>query len=372
MSAVSVIMPVYNGSRFISEAIESLLKQSRKDWELIVIDDGSTDSTFDCVSAFQDPRIRAIRQGNQGEGSARNAGLDAARGEYVAFLDADDTYLPNALADLADYLVCHADHDVVYSDGYLCNSRMEPIMRLTEIRSGIYTGNILEHVILASDIVTVPVCTMLRRSVISKAHIRFDTDLDIGTDWRFWIEMARHAKFGYLCQTTCKYRVHNDNMTSRISVRKRKLSLARLHLKIMRAEWFAEISGRTRYHFLSRLLVDFLSHDTAGQHAVLISDNVQKLPPRDRANLWRQVGSQYLLERSERDFALNCLHEACSTFPSDLRSRYLFKIASTAGPAVTSMLVRVWHASTRSAKRVRFMFKRRPRAVPEALLPIKT
>lgn len=95
---VSVILPAYNQAPFLDDAIESLLKQTFEDWELIVVDDGSMDFTREVVFDYPDPRIHYLYQENRGLPGARNAGIDAARGDYLAFLDADDFYHPQKLA----------------------------------------------------------------------------------------------------------------------------------------------------------------------------------------------------------------------------------------------------------------------------------
>ena len=97
MTKISVILPVFNGKRFIAKAIESVLDQSLKDFELIIVDDGSTDSTREIIDSFDDERIILISQPNQGPGQARNSGLEVASGEYVMFLDADDWFCSDAL-----------------------------------------------------------------------------------------------------------------------------------------------------------------------------------------------------------------------------------------------------------------------------------
>ena len=94
---VSVIMPAYNAEGYIRKAIGSVLTQGLKDFELIIVNDGSTDNTLDIISSFDDSRIRIINQSNRGPGVARNAGLNIALGEYVMFLDSDDWFCPNAL-----------------------------------------------------------------------------------------------------------------------------------------------------------------------------------------------------------------------------------------------------------------------------------
>jgi glycosyltransferase involved in cell wall biosynthesis len=93
----SVIVPVYNRAEVLGEAIESVLAQSEQDFEIIVVDDGSRDDPKRVVEKFDDPRIRFRSQQNRGGGAARNAGIDLARGRYVAFLDSDDHYLPTHL-----------------------------------------------------------------------------------------------------------------------------------------------------------------------------------------------------------------------------------------------------------------------------------
>ena len=90
MTKISVVLPVYNGEKYIKKAIDSVLEQSLTDFELIIINDGSTDSTLDIINGFDDARIRLIDQENLGPGNARNKALDIACGEYVMYLDSDD------------------------------------------------------------------------------------------------------------------------------------------------------------------------------------------------------------------------------------------------------------------------------------------
>lgn len=97
MPAVSVIIPAYNAARYLKNAVASVLFQTFKDWELLIVDDGSTDDTQAVVNSFTDPRIKYIRQENAGVASARNVGLGQAAGRYIAFLDADDIWIRNKL-----------------------------------------------------------------------------------------------------------------------------------------------------------------------------------------------------------------------------------------------------------------------------------
>lgn len=94
---VSIVMPAYNVERYIDEAVRSVLGQTLTDWELIIVDDGSTDATGTIIDGLQDPRITALHKPNGGIGSARNMALDVARGTYLCFLDADDVMPPRSL-----------------------------------------------------------------------------------------------------------------------------------------------------------------------------------------------------------------------------------------------------------------------------------
>jgi glycosyltransferase involved in cell wall biosynthesis len=111
---VSVIIPVYNGERYLAEAIESVLSQTHRPLELLVVDDGSTDGTADVARSY--PEARTIHQPNRGHGAAKNAGAAAARGEFLAFLDADDVWAPDKLRLQVAYLEANDDVGCV-----LCN-----------------------------------------------------------------------------------------------------------------------------------------------------------------------------------------------------------------------------------------------------------
>ena len=101
---VSIVMPAYNGGAFIGQAINSVLNQTYPNWELIVVDDGSTDNTADLVAGYKDPRVRYVYQRNAGQAAALNRGLDLAEGEFVTTLDTDDWLSSDSLSCRVDYL----------------------------------------------------------------------------------------------------------------------------------------------------------------------------------------------------------------------------------------------------------------------------
>lgn len=100
MCKISIVMPVYNKEKYIKNAIESVISQTFKDWELIIIDDGSVDNSYEICKQFSDERIHVYHTKNQGVSIARNYGMSLARGEYITFIDGDDTVSENYLKHL--------------------------------------------------------------------------------------------------------------------------------------------------------------------------------------------------------------------------------------------------------------------------------
>lgn len=340
---VSVIMPVYNGERYVEQAIDSLLSQSFQDWELIIVDDGSTDSTPLILNRYIDPRVRVIRQMNGGEANARNTGLDNMRGEYMAFLDADDIYLPNALADLSSFLDSNQRYGVVFSDGIIFDQNEYELMRLTEVRPGIYTGNILDPLVMSPSVITVPVCTMSRVACIRKNSLYFDEKNNlIGTDWDFWIRLAVHAEFGYLDRLTCKYRIHTSNITRTVGSEKRKRDNIYRRMKIMNSEWFGRLSQLTKRLFFLDLLTNAVSGDFESQISILQSEQFSQLPTHIRADLWRLVGIDCLKNSHNLERAKLCIKKSFELNPKDRKTRFiLWSLMFGRLPVLAS--IDLWH-----------------------------
>lgn len=366
---VSVIMPVFNGEKYVADAIRSLLAQTWEAWELIVVDDGSTDATPSILGQFQDLRIRRARQENSGEASARNVGLDLARGQRVAFLDADDLYLPTALEDHSSFLESHPEWDVVFSDGYLCDGSGRVLSRLTEHRPGIYTGDILEPLVLTAGVITVPVCTMVRRQIVVRNGIRFDPSFVIGPDWDFWIRLARVAKFGYLDRVTCMYRIHQTNVTLTSGWERRREDLFRNRMKVLSSDWFEELSLPTRRRFFWGLLNELLTGDVRRQMAILEGAPFRRLPPADQAAAWRHVAVDRLEHEPTADGARACLEAALRIHPASGMTRAVLS-ALRVGRLPALAALRSWRIVRAGGARLRYLGSRRPKPVPSTLRPM--
>src|SRR4026209_2838610 len=140
---VSVIIPVYNGARFLRAALESVFAQTYRAFEVIVVDDGSMDESGAIAQSF--PEVHYIRQENQGVAAARNNGIDAARGEFFAFLDQDDLWTPEKLKVQIDYLLNHPDagYTLTHQQYFLEPGAELPVWFRKELLSTVHTGWVL-------------------------------------------------------------------------------------------------------------------------------------------------------------------------------------------------------------------------------------
>jgi glycosyltransferase involved in cell wall biosynthesis len=192
-----VIIPTYNRAHCISDAIDSVLAQSFRDFELIVVDDGSTDETPDIVGAYGD-RIKLIRQKNGGASAARNAGIRVARGEWIAFLDSDDIWEPDKLKIQTDDLCSNPNAVAHMVDTVICDVRPPPYPSLFELR-GLreefrqkpFRQRPLCDVLKAQFFTS---CWMLQRSTIEAAGC-FDPTLKIFEDLDLLTRVALEGPF---------------------------------------------------------------------------------------------------------------------------------------------------------------------------------
>lgn len=205
---ISVIVPAFNAAAFLPDALNSLLRQTHRNLEVIVVNDGSTDDTAALLAAWcaRDPRVRAVHQQNRGLPAARNAGLSVARGDYIAFLDADDVVHPIKLEHQLAYLTAHPDADLVYSDYGTADAALQP---LTEEVIGIKRLP-LREVYTYTNVFPV-MSPLLRRTLVERVG-GFDEQLRACEDWDYWVRCERVGTFGYLPGSYATYRMHGTQM----------------------------------------------------------------------------------------------------------------------------------------------------------------
>jgi glycosyltransferase involved in cell wall biosynthesis len=212
MIKISVITPVFNGACFIQDVANSVLAQTCKDWEWIIINDGSTDGTAALLEELDDPRIQVIHQANAGASAARNVGLDRARGAYVTFLDADDLLPPKALALRAAYLDAQSDVDIV--NGGVCVSLQGRVLR--HYHPDLACGPLLNRLARLEEGVFFNVNYMLRRACIGD-H-RFIDGLSHCEDLIFFLTLAhdKGLRYGAIPEIVYVYRVQPKSAMSNL------------------------------------------------------------------------------------------------------------------------------------------------------------
>jgi len=207
---ISVVMPVYNAETYILKSIRSILNQTVPDIEVIVVNDGSTDRSEDIICSLDDPRIRYLRQEHAGTAAARNLALDAARGDFIVFQDADDISLPNRFAELLANF--HSQQvGFVHSDMLLIDENDRP---LGYWRSGqIGSSRILRFMLRYGT--PYNNCTiMIRREVIE--YERQDPSLRLGEDTDFIIRLAQRCESVHVPKPLLLYRRHTANTTKSV------------------------------------------------------------------------------------------------------------------------------------------------------------
>lgn len=337
---VSVMMPAYNAEKYVAQAIESVLAQSCPDWQLVIVDDGSTDRTGAIAAQFRDARITLVRQANGGEAAARNTALGHARGKYLAFLDADDLYLPEHLDACLAFLRGHPQYEGVYSDGFYIDEKGRRLSTLSSRRRGPFCGDIFEQMVRASDVFGAPLCVVLDRQTIAARRFDFDTEIVIGPDWDFLTRYAERAGFGYLDRPTCLYRVHGGSVSARTQQPTRLHSLARCREKAIKLERFAACSPATRAFAFYDLLVNLLAGYPERQTAITRWQEFSGLPAAERARLLRLMASRALLGGEEHPMVGEWLRAARLLNPADRRTR-LLSMLFRLNPALCRTLLRL-------------------------------
>lgn len=213
MPKVSVIIPVYNAEKYLSEAIESVIDQSYDDWEIIAVNDGSTDSSPDILKNYENrypSKIRVLHQPNSGLSAARNAAIAAANGEYIAFLDADDLWLPEKTDEQVYLLDNNSDIGLVYSDIFeLKNGKLKK--RRNIIGGRMFRGDIFDSLFYQNFIPVLSV--MVRKSVLDKCGL-FDPVYHGTQDYDLWMRIADKYQIDFIDWQLATYRIHEQNMSA--------------------------------------------------------------------------------------------------------------------------------------------------------------
>ena len=224
-SLVSVIIPTYNRADYLKLALKSVLEQTHKNIEVLVADDGSTDNTAEIVLSFNEPRIKYFYQKNTGTpGAARNFGLRKASGDYVAFLDDDDMWLPEKLEIQVDYLRKHPEYYLVYSNAWIIDENGVRKGLLVKSES-FKEGEIFEELV-KSNFIPQPTVLMRRDIFENIGFFNENPSLKAVADYEYWLRVSLHFKIGFVKEPLAMYRVHSKAMS-------REINSAKLDQKIL-------------------------------------------------------------------------------------------------------------------------------------------
>lgn len=276
---VSIVVPTYNRVKLLPRALDSILAQSFSDWETIVVDDGSTDDTPQLLSEYEnrfDDRLVCIKQPNAGPSAARNKGIEAASGRFIAFLDSDDEFLPTKLSRQLELFDLEPNLGLVYSDYAYVNlegerhesmfntkARFARKVKSSEIapRLHVCSGDVFDDLLNQYFIATI--VGMVRRDVL-RQDIRFDETQAYAEEWLFYLNVVRRARVGFVDEALSLHHYVPESLArtdkSRNTLRYRNL----LH-KIERS--FDDLSHRQRKR---------LRHQIARANAQLAYDELRR------------------------------------------------------------------------------------------------
>ena len=240
---VAVIMPCHNGERTLAQAIESVLQQTFHDWELVIVDDGSTDGSRGIIEKYQadEPRIRLLVNARPSGGAsvARNRALQETNARYVAFLDSDDAWLPHKLAMQMEALakhgaaLCCCSYDVMDGNGVIIGS-VNP------------KPGILRYASLVGNNPVGTLTAVLDRELCGE--VRFDTTLPRSEDYQLWLSILKRGLIGICLENTLAlYRVHGNTLSSN------KFSAAQNRWRVYRE--FEQHNLLTSVYYFSRYAI---------------------------------------------------------------------------------------------------------------------
>jgi len=247
---ISVIIPAHNAERYLAQTIESVLAQTYQDFEIVFVDDGSTDNTLQVAERYRE-QVSIYTQAQCGPSAARNAGLRKAQGEFLAFLDADDILLPEKLSIQVGFLITNPQIDVVYSNGFGFYTTEEG----EEIQQTFSALGFLQP-FLGGPEVSLPLLAIQNAFPIHAALSRRQAILDVGgfdetllgrEDWDLWLRVGESHRFAYLDGYVALYRLGTGGVTDQVAHQRQ--AVRRICQKVEASPWFKHFPGKTRSDF---------------------------------------------------------------------------------------------------------------------------
>lgn len=257
-SLVSVIIPAYNAARFLPQAIESVLEQTYKNIQVIVVDDGSTDDTERVVRKYPVRYIKIKRSG--GPATPRNIGIKNANGKLIAFLDSDDVWLPGKLKEQIDFMN-KGKLDFVSSNAQVIDGKGKTIRDSYLGEAKVPSGHVFGPLYQNNFIITSSV--LAKKTCLEEAG-PFDKGLEGAEDYDLWLRLARLCRFGFLSQKLLRYREHSGSFSDKEVVKSHERLVATLLANYHSAK--KVLGGKAKYQLYD--LFKFLARTSKGIYPV--------------------------------------------------------------------------------------------------------
>ena len=238
---ITVLLPVYNCELYIQTAIESIMNQTFTDFELLIIDDASTDGTVSILKNIMDPRIQLIQKSkNSGYTNSLNYGLKIAKGEYIARMDADDISHPERFAQQLAYLdtnpevvVCGTTYKIVGNDKKIMLPELHEAIKI-----GLLWGNCISHPTV-----------MIRKKIIEDFSIRYDTSKEPAEDYDLWVRILSFGKLHNLQEVLLEYRLYGNQVSRKRAEEQKRNDMA---TKFQLLQYLKIKLNDSEYEFLER------------------------------------------------------------------------------------------------------------------------
>ncbi|MHB9035610.1 MAG: glycosyltransferase family 2 protein [Armatimonadota bacterium] len=228
MTIVSVVMPVYNTAKYLEEAIDSILAGSLDEFELIAVNDGSTDSSADILERYgrMDSRVHVLYQDNRGISASRNRGMECACGKYIAVMDSDDVSLPDRLAKQVALMERYPEIGLCGSRCSFFTGEGESVGALPSIDPDVIKSQLLFTPTLSNT------SLMMRRDLVVREKLHYDESLAAAEDYDLSSRFSHHSRITNLPDVLMRIRVHDSSTTSRLANENNKW-LSMVHRKVL-------------------------------------------------------------------------------------------------------------------------------------------
>lgn len=330
---VTVFIAAYNCERYIQQTVDSILSQTYKNIEIIIIDDGSSDNTVNIIKAIKDEKIRFYQnEKNKGIPFTRNLGLELAKGEYIAIIDADDVAFPNRLKKQLNYLLNNTEIDVLGTYYKTIGNRFPRTIKTKFVCD----KDIKAFLIFYNNIANPTV--MMRKGFLVENSLQYDERYFVAQDYKLWSEVVKYGNISIVKEPLTRYRVGHGNITqqskkSEEKAKRRKSLIDRIHIDLLNHYGFDlsqeeieqfnlfftdnivddyKINEQILYQMIKNIynqnnrkkIFNSLRFREILSHCVLISLDRHNLKFSERMKLWKEISSIIKVNKLKGDLEI--------------------------------------------------------------------